>query len=249
MDHARTLGAKWVATGHYARIRRNPESGGWELHRAVDASKDQSYVLHVLKQEQLSHSLLPLGEWTKLQVRDRARALGLRVADKADSQEICFVPDGNYGHFLEEVEPDAVRPGKVVDTAGKVRGEHRGVAFYTVGQRKGLGIASNVPMYVTRIDAGENLVVIGDDAETLSRGCLVSDLNWIGVPEPAVAIPVRARIRYNMHEAPARVEPMDDGRWRLTFDEPQRAVTPGQSAVFYRNDQVLGGGVIDCSAD
>lgn len=245
MERAEALGARWVATGHYARTRYNEDSGRWELHRAVDPAKDQSYVLYPLTQRQLSQALFPLGEWTKEHTRERAFELGLKVAGKADSQEICFVPDRNYAGFLEAADPATVQPGKVVDTTGAVRGEHRGVAFFTVGQRKGLGIASNEPLYVKEIDPARNLVVVGRDAEVMERSCLVSEVNWIGVPPPHGPLEVTARIRYNMREAPAWVEPASEGRWLLTFHTPQRAITPGQSAVFYRDDLVLGGGIID----
>ena len=244
MDRAEALGARWVATGHYARTCFNEETGRWELRRARDHSKDQTYVLYPLTQRQLSMSLFPLADWVKDDARRRAADLGLRVAWKADSQEICFVPDRDYSKFLESVDPDVVRPGLIVDTSGKVRGEHRGIAFFTVGQRKGLGVASNSPLYVTRIDPKNDLVIIGEDAEVRSDACTVENVNWIGIPPPDRRIAVLARIRYNMHEAPAAVEPLADGKWVLRFQDAQRAITPGQSAVFYDDDQVLGGGTI-----
>ncbi|HET6384232.1 MAG TPA: tRNA 2-thiouridine(34) synthase MnmA [Armatimonadota bacterium] len=245
MERAGALGARWVATGHYARTWLDTATGRWKLFRGRDPAKDQSYVLYPLTQAQLSRAMFPLGDWTKDRARERAFDLGLQVAGKADSQEICFVPDKDYGRFLEESDPETVRPGKIVDTAGRIRGEHRGVAFFTVGQRKGLGVASNTPLYVTRIDPVENLVIVGSDLEVMARSCLVSNLNWIGIDPPESGIRVEARVRYNMREAPAIVEPADTGQWRLTFENPQRAITPGQSAVFYRGDETLGGGLID----
>lgn len=248
MERAEVLGARWIATGHYARTRYNEDTRRWQLFRAADHSKDQSYVLHPLTQLQIARAMFPLGEWDKFRTRERAAELGLKVAGKADSQEICFVPDRDYGRFLEESAPDVVRPGKIVDTSGKVRGDHRGVAFFTVGQRKGLGVASNVPLYVTRIDPGANLVVIGSDEEVNQSACLVSQVNWIAAP-PDAPTEVLARVRYNMHEEPAVIAPAGEGAWKLSFTRPQRAITPGQSAVFYQGDEVLGGGLIDTVLD
>ena len=244
MERAEALGARWVATGHYARTSLNEGTGRWELWRAVDSHKDQSYVLYPLTQYQLARSLFPLGGWNKEETRRRAQEMGLRVAGKPDSQEICFVPDKDYGRFLRETAPDVLRPGKIVDTGGRTRGDHQGVALFTIGQRKGLGVASNEPLYVSRIDPETNMVVVGSDLEVMSRSCVVGEVNWIGCDAPCGPVAVLSRIRYNMREAPAMVEPDEDGRWILTFEKPQRAITPGQSAVFYDGDQVLGGGLI-----
>lgn len=245
MERAQELGAAAVATGHYARKRFHEDSGRWGLFRAADREKDQTYVLHPLTQAQLSKAIFPLGDWLKSRTRERAAELGLRLAGKPDSQEICFVPNKDYGRFLESTAPDTVRPGKIVDTSGKVRGDHRGVAFFTIGQRKGLGIAAPSPLYVTEIDPVENRLIVGSDREVMRHSCIVGPVNWIGRGEPAGSVPVLATVRYNMNEEPATVSPLDRGRWLLRFHVPQRAITPGQSAVFYGGEETLGGGSVE----
>ena len=246
---SRQIGAERLATGHYARIRRNDETGRYELLRAVDDAKDQTYFLFGLTQEQMSHTDFPLGEMGKTAVREIARRTALPVAEKPESQEICFVPSGNYVRFIDAylAERGGSLPeeeGDLVTTTGEVIGRHRGVHRYTVGQRKGLGIAAGRPLYVVELDRSSNRVVVGDDAELRSGTCEVRDVNWISFA--GLDAPVRAmvKIRHRHQPAAATVEPLDTTRARVKFDEPQRAITPGQAAVFYSGDVVLGGGYI-----
>lgn len=246
---AREIGADRLATGHYARIRRNEASGRYELLRAADEAKDQTYFLWGLTQEQMSRTDFPLGELGKTQVREIARRAALPVAEKAESQEICFVPSGNYVKFIdaylgERGESLPEEEGDLVTTSGDVIGRHRGVHHYTVGQRKGLGIAAGRPLYVVELDRASNRVVVGDDAELRSDVCEVRDVNWISFA--ALESPVRAsvKIRHRHEPAAAMIEPLCDTSARVKFDQPQRAITPGQAAVFYSGDVVLGGGWI-----
>jgi len=231
---AASLECSSVATGHYARIQDG------RLFRASDPAKDQTYFLYSIPREMLRGIEFPLGGMTKEDVRRRARSLGLEVADKPDSQEVCFIPDGDTGAFLAGRLPE--RPGRVVDTAGNVLGEHRGIHFFTIGQRRGLGISSGEPMYVVSLDAGHNEVVVGPDSALMSRACGVGDLNRLAGDFPTGEIQVKIRSRHP--GAPAEIGEKGDGRVLVRFHEPQRAVTPGQSAVFYRGDEVLGGGII-----
>ncbi len=246
---SRQIGADRLATGHYARIRRHEITGRYELLRAVDGAKDQTYFLFGLKQEQMSRTDFPLGELDKTAVREIARQASLPVAEKAESQEICFVPSGRYVQFIEaylgergEALPEG--EGDLVTTSGEVIGRHRGVHHYTVGQRKGLGIAAGRPLYVVELDRAANRVVVGEDAELRSESCEVRDVNWISFA--VLEAPVRAtvKIRHRHEPAPATIEPIDDTSARVKFDVPQRAITPGQAAVFYSGDVVLGGGWI-----
>jgi tRNA-specific 2-thiouridylase len=246
---ARQVNASRLATGHYARIRRNPENGRHELLRAVDRAKDQSYFLFGLTQRQLAHTEFPLGEMSKTEVREAARAANLPVAEKPESQEICFVPNGDYAHFIEaylEEQGTAVpaAAGEIVTPAGAVLGRHQGLHRYTVGQRRGLGLAAGHPLYVIEIDTSSNRLVVGDDADLRRDTCEVRDVNWI--PWEALDAPIEAevKIRYRHQPAPARIEPAGPARARLQFAAPQRAITPGQAAVFYQGDRVLGGGWI-----
>ncbi len=243
------IGADRLATGHYARIRRNETTGRYELLRAVDATKDQTYFLFGLTQEQMSRTDFPLGELDKSTVREIARQAALPVAEKAESQEICFVPSGNYVQFIEaylgergEAVPEEV--GDLVTASGEVVGRHRGVHHYTIGQRKGLGIAAGRPLYVVELDRAANRVVVGDDAELRSESCAVRDVNWVSFA--ALETPVRAtvKIRHRHEPASATIEPIDAASARVKFDVPQRAITPGQAAVFYSGDVCLGGGWI-----
>jgi tRNA-specific 2-thiouridylase len=228
------LGAPTVATGHYARVKNG------RLFRAADPAKDQSYFLHMVPAEMLSRIEFPLGEMTKEEVRARARDLGLSVAEKRDSQEVCFIPDGDTAAFLAGRLPD--RPGNIVDVDGKVLGTHHGLYAFTVGQRRGMGISADGPLYVVALDQEKNEVVAGPDSALFSRGCRVGNLNWYvdGLPDG----PVTARIRSRHPGVAASIEGDGPGRVKAVFASPQRAVTPGQSAVFYRGDEVLGGGTI-----
>jgi len=246
---ARQIGAERIATGHYARVRRNPETGRYELLRAVDESKDQTYFLFGLTQEQLARTDFPLGELSKIEVRYIAHELQVPVADKPESQEICFVPTGNYVKFIEGYlkEQGTALPeeaGDIVTTTGEVLGRHNGLHHYTVGQRKGLGISTAHPMYVVSLDRARNRLVIGEDNELRASTFEVRNVNWIpcAVPEGPVQASVRIR---NRHEpAEAEITPLGATDARVTFLEPQRAITPGQAAVFYSGEQVLGGGWI-----
>jgi tRNA-specific 2-thiouridylase len=243
------VGAGRIATGHYARIRTGAAGGRLQLLRGVDAAKDQSYFLFGLTQEQLARTLFPLGEMTKEQVRDKARELGLPVADKGESQEICFVPDGDYVAFIDAyyreqgMDPPSPR-GEVVDRSGKVLGEHAGVHRFTVGQRRGLGVAAGEPLYVIATEPAARRVVVGRPEELLRDSLVATEVNWVSIP--AIERPVRAevRIRHRHRAAPATVVPAGASRVEVRFDEPQRAVTPVQAAVFYQGDVVLGGGWI-----
>jgi len=246
---ARQIGAERLATGHYARIRKNDHTGRWELLRARDETKDQSYFLWGLSQEQLSRSDFPLGELTKEDVRALARRVNLPVAEKPESMELCFVPTGNYVQFIQAYSQERGIPlrngeGEIVDENGDVIGRHNGVYNFTVGQRKGLGFADGKPRYVLSIDPEKNRVVVGEDDVLRKTVCEVEGVNWISCERPSVAIRAFAKIRHKHEPAPATVEPLDAGRARVTFDTPQRAITPGQAAIFYRGDTVLGGGWI-----
>lgn len=243
LERTGELGAEVLATGHYARVVHGRE--GYELRRGTDPGKDQSYVLHMLTQDQLARIQLPVGELTKAEVRDHATRLGLRTAGKPDSQEICFVGDGNYRDFLAEHFPETARPGLIVDMAGAVVGSHGGTAGFTVGQRRGLGVALQEPRFVVEIDAATSTVVIGDRDDLLAGGCEVHGVSFVsGRPPPPGRIEVK--VRYRSRPVPARLEAFDVG-WLVRFDDAQPAVAPGQAAVFYDGDRVLGGGTIERS--
>lgn len=245
---ARQIGAARLATGHYARIRRHPETGRYQLLRAVDESKDQSYFLFGLTQEQMARTLFPLGEWTKAQVRAWARQARLPVAEKPESQEICFVPAGDYARFIEAyLAAEGRTPpaeGAIVTSGGAVVGRHHGLHHFTVGQRRGLGVASPHPLYVLGIDPASNAVVVGGDAELRRDTCEVREVNWFPFAALAHPIEVLVKIRHRHEPAAATVEPLDAATVRVRFRAPQRAVTPGQAAVFYDGERVVGGGWI-----
>ena len=246
---ARQIGAERVATGHYARVRWNADSGRFELLRAADESKDQSYFLFGLTQEQLSRSRFPLGELTKAEVREVARRTQLPVADKPESQEICFVPTGNYVRFIssylrEHGEELPAESGEIVTTDGTVIGKHEGLHRYTVGQRRGLGFATGKPVYVVALDRAANRVIVGRNNELFTSVCEVRDVNWASIARPVDPVRARVKVRHKHEPAGATVEPLDATSARIRFDEPQRAITPGQAAVFYSGELVLGGGWI-----
>lgn len=242
LKKARALDAQCLATGHYARIsnsRRGPQ-----LQKAKDKLKDQSYFLYRLNQEQLKQILFPLGDYTKQEVRKLAAQFKLAVAEKLASQEICFLPTLDYRKFLQTRFKEKFQPGPVVDKEGNLLGQHKGIAFYTIGQREGLGIACGYPVYIIAIDATRNKIIVGKKEDTYSSQFLIRQPHFILKPKEKKKIAVRVRIRYNHKEAPAHIFPYDRAL-RVEFKEPQFAVTCGQSAVFYRKDRVLGGGVID----
>ena len=239
-QRARELGCDALVTGHYARIVE--ERGRWALKKALDPDKDQSYVLYHLGQELLPHVRFPLGELTKAEVRAIAEAQGFVNADKPDSQDICFVPDGDYARVIEERAGLVPEPGDFLDLNGKVLGRHRGVIHYTVGQRRGLGLSAEHPLYVVAVDAGANTVTVGPKEALFRRTALVEDFRWSAGAAPEGPIRCAAKIRYRHPEQPCLLTPLPDGGVRLDFDEPQRAITPGQSAVVYDGETVLGGG-------
>lgn len=237
---AQGLGADYVATGHYARIERRER---YLLKKAVDSEKDQSYVLYVLMQEQLAHTLMPLGGYTKAATRKLARELGLRVAAKPESQDICFIPD-DYGRFLEKYAPAALRSGPILNRRGEVLGQHRGIAFYTIGQRRGLGVATGQPLYVVALDAQRNAVIVGREGELYASELVADQVNWIAIERLEGSMEVEVKVRYRTPEAPATLRPLEANWVHLHFRQPQRAVTPGQAVVFYQGDTVIGGGRI-----
>ncbi len=246
---ARQIGAERLATGHYARIRKNERTGRWELWRARDDSKDQSYFLWGLSQDQLARSEFPLGELSKDDVRAAARRASLPVADKPESMELCFVPSGNYVQFIEAYSRDRGAPlsqneGEIVTEDGAVVGRHNGVHQFTIGQRKGLGFAAGKPLYVLAIDRGANRVVVGDDESLRTGACEVQDVNWIAHQPSGEPLRAVVKIRHKHIPAEATVIPLDAAHARVAFDAPQRAITSGQGAVFYDGDRVLGGGWI-----
>ncbi len=244
-ERAEVLGARRVATGHYARIDLDPESGRYRLRRAVDRSKDQSYFLFELNQRQLASTWFPLGEMTKTSVRERARTLGLQTAEKPESQELCFVPDGDYAALVERLRPEAAqRTGDFVDESGRVLGRHRGVHHYTVGQRRGLGISAAKPLYVRAIDSQSRRVVLGEARELHARGADLEAVSWLAGTPPQGPLRAEVQVRHRHRPVPASVEARGERRARVHFDEPVRAIAPGQAAVFYRADEVLGGGWI-----
>ena len=238
------LGADYVATGHYARIERDATSGRWLLRKSADLSKDQSYVLYVMTQDRLERALFPLGELSKSDTRRLAHEWNLPVANKPESQDICFVPYKRYAEFMERHAPGSIREGPVVDASGRELGRHQGIAFHTIGQRRGLGIAFQEPRYVTGLDAATNTVVVGTLDELMRRECSLEDVNWVKIAEPSGPLRTLARIRYRAELVPAVVHPEPGGRAGVVFDDPQRAVTPGQAVVFYDGEYVVGGGTI-----
>jgi tRNA-specific 2-thiouridylase len=249
LERAKVFGATRVATGHYARVSHDPETGQARLYRAVNREKDQSYFLFPLSQEQLRGASFPIGEMSKQEVRERARALGLATADKAESQEICFVPDGDYAKVVERIRPEAsTLKGEIVDQSGNVLGIHRGIHRFTVGQRHGLGISSDRKLYVVRLDPRQQRVVVGDVGDLDCGGAKVGQMNWISGRAPSESMRVRVQVRHRHSAALAQIEAVGEDQVRVHFDEPVRAVAPGQAAVFYdaeNDDEVIGGGWLE----
>lgn len=244
LRRAMELGYDYIATGHYAVREYDAASGRYLLKRPADRSKDQTYVLYALTQEQLSHTLFPLGGLEKSQVREIAEKAGLVNSNKPDSQDICFVPDGNYSEFIRKFTGKTVPEGDFVDTAGNVLGKHKGIINYTVGQRKHLGISLGKPAYVVRKDVEANTVTVGDEADLYTSSLIAEDVNLISVAEITAPMRITAKTRYSQTEQPAVLSYLGSGEYMVTFDEPQRAVTSGQAVVFYDGDTVVGGGTI-----
>ena len=241
MHRAKEIGADYMATGHYACIAKHPLTGRYTIKMA--GNKDQSYALYNLTQDQLANTLMPDGKYTKAEIREIAEKIGLRVANKPDSQDICFVPDGNYSKFIKENSSEKILEGDFVDCKGNVLGRHSGITNYTIGQRKGLGIALGVPAYVTRIDKEKNQVVIGSNDDLFRTRVIIKDYNPMGYGEIKEEVRCFGKLRYNQDKSPCVLRPMGE-YIEAIFDEPQRAVTPGQAAVFYDEEYVIGGGVI-----
>ncbi len=244
IERALLLGYDYVATGHYSIITTDPASGRYLLERGTDLSKDQSYVLYALTQEQLAHTLFPLGGMDKISVRRIAEEAGLVNARKPDSQDICFVPDGDYSSFIDRMAPGRVQGGKFIDTAGTEIGEHRGITRYTIGQRRGIAAAFGKPMYVAAKNAADNTVTLGENHELLAGSLIASDINLISIDSLRNPLRVTAKIRYNQTEQDAVLYPLDNGEMRVVFAQAQRAVAPGQAVVFYSGNTVVGGGTI-----
>jgi tRNA-specific 2-thiouridylase len=246
LDEALALGAGYLATGHYARVRQT-DDGAYQLLKGIDPAKDQSYVLHRLGQAQLAHALFPLGEYLKIQVREMAQARGLPVFNRADSQDLCFLGNGDYRAFMSRHGTDAARPGPILDSAGRTLGEHRGLAYYTIGQRRGLGVAAPQPLYVLALDPARNAIVVGNAQELGGGELTAAEVTYVSGCPPPGPLRITAKIRYKAHEVPATLTPLPDGRAHVRFDELLRDITPGQGVVFYQGDLILGGGIIQRS--
>jgi tRNA-specific 2-thiouridylase len=242
LKHALALGADFLATGHYARL--SAADGKIQLLKGVDEKKDQSYVLSVLNQEKLQHALFPLGEFVKPQVRQMAREFDLPVAERSDSQDLCFLGDGDYRQFLLRHAPVVNQPGPIFNRNGQQVGEHTGLAFYTIGQRKGLGVASLIPLYVLEKDAARNALIVGEADELGGRELEGREVVWVSGETPPGPFRAGVKIRYKAVEAPGIITPLEEGRVRVMFDQPLRDITPGQAVVFYDGDVCLGGGLI-----
>jgi tRNA-specific 2-thiouridylase len=244
VERAAGFDAAWVATGHYAQVAFDEDRRGFKLLRSRDADKDQSYFLFSLTQDQLAHAVFPVGHLTKPEVRAHAARLGLAVAEKPDSHEICFVPDGDAAGFVERQMPDAPRAGSIVDSSGRVLGQHAGLHRFTVGQRKGLGLATGAPLYVLKLEPATAEVVVGSRDELGRADLTATGVNWIAGAPPSSPLRVTARIRHRHRDAPATVIASGDDSASVQFDEPQVAVAPGQAVVFYDGEEVVGGGWI-----
>ncbi len=244
LRRAHNLGAFYIATGHYAKIAYEQDKGRFLLKKSAAIEKDQTYALYNMTQYQLKHTLMPLGDYTKDGTRVMAKRLGLPVADKSDSQEICFVRDNDYGSFIIEQTSREAQRGNFVDTKGNILGKHKGIVHYTIGQRRGLGLAMGKPVYVVEIDVKNNTVIVGEEDELFDKEFVVEDVNYISIVELVKPLRVKVKIRYSAKPAEGEIIPMQSGRVKVRLDVPQRAITPGQSAVFYSGDTVVGGGVI-----
>jgi tRNA-specific 2-thiouridylase len=245
LNHALALGAEFMATGHYARkMNASREGGRIKLLRAVDSSKDQSYVLHVLDQEKLKHALFPVGDYPKSEIRQIAESFGLPTASRADSQDLCFLAGDDYRNFIQRNAEWMLKPGEIATRAGRVVGRHNGLANYTIGQRKGLGVASSVPLYVIAKNAASNMLIVGTQAELGVGELTARDVNWLAGDAPQGSFRAQVKIRYTAREADALVIPLNGNQVKVRFDAPQRDFTAGQAAVFYIEEEVIGGGII-----
>jgi tRNA-specific 2-thiouridylase len=248
VDKAEELGADYISTGHYARTQFNSDNNRYELQRAVDHNKDQSYALWGIRQQSLARTLFPLGDLTKPQVRELARKFKLGTAEKKESQEICFIPDNNYHRFMKETNPkleEKVANGTMIDTNGEILGHHDGYPFYTIGQRKGLGGGFSEPMYVVDVNAENNVITVGNEQSLYCSEFIVEQINVISLDKLSSPISAQIKIRYNDHGHPGMIYPEKNSKFRIVFDKPQKSVTPGQSAVFFDGDKVIGGGIIE----
>lgn len=243
LQKAKGIGADYVATGHYAKIEKR--DGRLQLIRSKDDKKDQTYALYNLTQEQLEHTLMPCGDFTKDRIREIAKEIGLDVHNKKDSEEICFIPDNNHGRYICEAAPNKVRTGNFVDKHGNVLGQHKGIVYYTIGQRKGLGLALGRPVFVTDINPVTNTVVVGPEEDIFKTSLVCKDINLISIDKLEGPMEVEAKIRYSARPAKATISPMENGRVKVSFEDKQRAITKGQSVVFYKEDLVVGGGIIE----
>jgi tRNA-specific 2-thiouridylase len=243
LSRAQAIGAQFMATGHYARVDRGPESR-IHLLRATDPQKDQSYVLHTLNQDQLSHAIFPLGAYSKSEVRRMALEMGLPVADRPDSQDLCFLGGSNYAEFLLRQAPQVRNPGPIMTRQGKLLGQHQGLAFYTIGQRKGIGVSSTQPFYVLAKDNDRNVLIVGSREELGSQELTAASVNWVSGNAPGGSLRALVKIRYKAQAVWATVDPLENGHAHVFFDQPVRDITPGQAAVFYQDDICLGGGII-----
>lgn len=245
LELAKSLEMDYIATGHYARIEREPESGRFLLKKGADSRKDQSYVLYTMNQDQLAHTMFPLGEFIKDQIREKAREFDLPVAERPESQEICFIPDNDYRRYLREHLAQEINPGPIINLKGEVLGEHPGVPFFTIGQRKGLGLAAPNPYYVIALEPEKNQVIVGEENDLFAKGLVAKDLNLIAIDKPEQPLRVEVKIRYATPAAKAVLFYGSCDEARVEFEQPQKAITPGQAAVFYQDDLVIGGGTID----
>ncbi|UCC41605.1 MAG: tRNA 2-thiouridine(34) synthase MnmA [Candidatus Aminicenantes bacterium] len=244
-NKAKALNADYLATGHHARVDYDPELKRFLLRKGKDREKDQSYFLYPLTQDQLSRTLMPIGHFTKKEVREKAKGLGIPVAQRPESQEICFVPDNDYAGFLEKRIPEAFGPGPILDIGNRVIGKHKGIAHFTIGQRRGMGISAPHPLYVIAIRSDENAIVVGKDEHLYEKTLLASRINLISKEKLGESLKVKARIRYKHREGKATLTPVDTDQVLVEFEKPQRAITPGQAVVFYDKDVVVGGGLIE----
>ena len=244
LRRAKGIGADYVATGHYAKIEKN-EDGRYLLIKADDDRKDQTYALYNFTQEQLSQTLMPCGDYTKDRIREIAKEIGLAVHNKKDSEEICFIPDNNHGKYISLVKPNKVKQGNFVDKNGNILGKHKGIVYYTIGQRKGLGIALGRPVFVTDIIPDTNEVVIGPEEDIFKTDLVAKDVNFIPFDNLKEKMTVTAKVRYSAKPAEAIISPLKDGRIKVSFKDKQRAITKGQSVVFYNGNTVVGGGIIE----